>query len=154
MATGFGGTYKGTVVDNVDPLSENRLLVIVSEVSSETTWAKPVDTSFSGQLPAVGKEVVVQYEGGDSDYPVWQSSGTSAAGAGGHDGVYMATVVNNADPQGANRLEVTVPDVLGSEPAWATPSDPSVSALPGVGATVYVRFDGGNVDHPIWQSQQ
>jgi hypothetical protein len=32
MATGYGGTYKAVVMDNVDPMVQNRLMVSVPEV--------------------------------------------------------------------------------------------------------------------------
>jgi hypothetical protein len=31
--TGYGGTYRGTVIDNADPLMESRLRVLVPEIS-------------------------------------------------------------------------------------------------------------------------
>jgi hypothetical protein len=154
MATGHGGTYRGTVVDNVDPSMQNRLLIVVPEVNVEPGWAKPSVEPYAGQVPAVGAEVTVLFEAGDSDYPVWQSNAgpVSSSPAGRFVGVYRATVVDNIDPIQAGRLQITVPDALGYEPVWAirSPFLASDAPLPEVGSTVPVEFEGGDGDHPVW----
>jgi hypothetical protein len=155
VGTGYAGTYQGTVVDNIDPTMQNRLLVAVPEVSVEPGWAKPSIESYSGQVPAVGDEVAILFEGGDSDYPVWHTnlaSVSSGSPTGRYVGVYRATVIDNIDPMQTGRLQVSVPDALGYEPVWATRS-PSLgleSAMPEVGSTVSVQFEGGDANHPVW----
>lgn len=119
--SGYGGTYRGHVVDNVDPSGQNRLSVTVPDVGGTPMWAAPSDPSQVGQLPSVGDEVQVTFEGGDADHPVWQSSSaapasTGGGGGGGYGGVYQATVVDNVDPGQGDRLQVSVPDVLGESP--------------------------------------
>ena len=155
MATGYGGTYRGTVVDNIDPAAQNRLLVTVPEVSGDPAWAKPADTAYSGQLPGAGDEVTIMFEGGDSDYPVWQhptATGSPGPSTGGYQGVYQASVLDNMDPLDGKRLQVSVPDVTGQQPVWANPS-PSLGvdpALPEIGSAVWVQFEGGDANHPVW----
>jgi hypothetical protein len=157
VATGYGGTYRGTVVDNVDPTVENRLLVVVQDVNPEPAWAKPSDPSPPGQVPGIGEDVTVVFEGGDSDYPVWQHAGAMgsySASSAGYPGVYQASVINNVDPTQGNRLQVSVPEVLGEGPVWANPA-PSAgleSSLPEVGSTVWVQFEGGDINHPTWMN--
>lgn len=72
-------------------------------------------------------------------------------------GKYRGTVANNVDPQQMGRIQVRVPAVLGEgQMSWAMPCAPY--AGPGVGlfaipprdAKVWVEFEGGNPDHPIW----
>jgi uncharacterized protein involved in type VI secretion and phage assembly len=72
-------------------------------------------------------------------------------------GKYRGTVMNNIDPQQMGRLQVSVPAVLGDgRLSWAMPCVPF--AGPGVGfftippmdANVWVEFEGGNPDYPIW----
>ena len=74
----FIGKYRGTVVGNQDPENAGRLQVQVSDVSNvqTSTWALPA-ASFAGaqsgffSVPPVGANVWVEFEQGDSDYPVW-----------------------------------------------------------------------------------
>jgi hypothetical protein len=142
-------------VDNIDPTMQNRLLVLVQEVNVEPGWAKPSAAPYGGQVPAVGDEVAILFEGGDSDYPVWQSnlaSVSSGSATGRYVGAYRAAVIDNIDPMQTGRLQVSVPDVLGYEPVWATrsPSLGSDSTIPEVGSTVSVQFEGGDPNHPVW----
>ncbi|MDN3556269.1 phage baseplate assembly protein V [Halomonas maura] len=72
-------------------------------------------------------------------------------------GKYRGVVLNNVDPLQQGRLQVQVPDVAGLVPAsWAMPCVPlaglqnGMMALPVVGSGVWVEFEQGNPDHPIW----
>jgi uncharacterized protein involved in type VI secretion and phage assembly len=72
-------------------------------------------------------------------------------------GKYRGTVVNTLDPERLARLQAAVPDVLGTAPTtWAMPSIPfagpgaGVVALPPVGAGVWIEFEQGDPDYPIW----
>lgn len=72
-------------------------------------------------------------------------------------GKYRGMVLNNIDPMMQGRLQVQVPDVAGLMPAsWAMPCVPiaglqtGMVALPAIGAGVWVEFEQGNPDHPIW----
>lgn len=72
------GKYRGTVLNNVDPLGKGRLLVQVPDVAGLTpsTWAMPC-VPFAGPLngmyalPIIGSGVWVEFEQGDPDYPIW-----------------------------------------------------------------------------------
>ena len=150
MATGYGGTYKAIVIDNVDPMGENRLMVRVPDAGIESEWARPLAGS-SVTLPSVADEILVQFEGGDTDHPVWHTDGVAAPAAAHYPGVYRAVVVNNQDPMQSNRLQVQVPEVLGSDPVWATPP---TDLIPAVGGSIWVQFDGGDPDHPQWAGHE
>jgi uncharacterized protein involved in type VI secretion and phage assembly len=75
-------------------------------------------------------------------------------------GKYRGTVVNNIDPQQLGRLLVEVPDVLSLAPSsWAVPCIPLAGPtgtpmgayfVPPIGAGVWVEFEQGDPDHPIW----
>ncbi len=72
-------------------------------------------------------------------------------------GKYRGKVVNNVDPLQLGRVQVSVPAVLGcGRLSWALPSVPVAGdgtgffAVPPVDANVWVEFEGGDSDHPIW----
>ena len=72
-------------------------------------------------------------------------------------GKYRGLVLNNIDPMQMNRLMVQVPDVGGLIPAtWAMPCVPvagiqnGMVALPMIGSGVWVEFEQGDPDYPIW----
>jgi len=72
-------------------------------------------------------------------------------------GKYRGMVVSNVDPLQTGRLQLQVPDVLGNGlSTWAMPCVPfsgrqmGMWALPQVGAGVWVEFEKGDPDFPIW----
>jgi Type VI secretion system/phage-baseplate injector OB domain len=72
-------------------------------------------------------------------------------------GKYRGAVLDNYDPLGKARLRVSVPDVLGLLPSsWAMPCVPlaglqmGMFVVPPAGAGVWVEFEQGNPDNPIW----
>lgn len=74
-----------------------------------------------------------------------------------HFGKYRGVVLNNVDPMQQGRLQIQVPDVTGLAPAsWAMPCVPvaglqsGMVALPIIGSGVWVEFEQGNPDYPIW----
>jgi len=74
-----------------------------------------------------------------------------------HYGKYRGTVVNNIDPNRLGRLQVDVPAIYGTTTLnWAMPCVPYAGRdqgfymIPPVGANIWVEFEGGDIDHPIW----
>src|SRR5690242_1758528 len=71
-------------------------------------------------------------------------------------GKYRGKVVDNKDVNGLGQILVSVPDVLGQVELWAMPSvpyaGPSVGFffLPPVGANVWVEFEAGDPQFPVW----
>lgn len=72
-------------------------------------------------------------------------------------GKYRATVVNNVDPLNVGRIQVMIPDVSNYIPSsWAMPCVPYASkqagffAIPQVGDGVWIEFEQGDPDYPIW----
>lgn len=66
-------------------------------------------------------------------------------------GLYRATVVNNTDLQKRKRLQVQNTQLLGAILPWAEACLPYRSrAIPPVGTTVWLQFEAGNIDYPVW----
>ena len=72
-------------------------------------------------------------------------------------GKYRGTVVTNVDPEQRGRITAIVPDVLGMVPSsWALPCVPIAGkqqgtyVLPQIGAGVWIEFENGDANHPIW----
>lgn len=72
-------------------------------------------------------------------------------------GKYRGKVESNLDPLFSGRLQVSVPAVLGTVGlSWAMPCVPYAGPgvgfffIPPNGANVWVEFEGGDADYPIW----
>jgi uncharacterized protein involved in type VI secretion and phage assembly len=72
-------------------------------------------------------------------------------------GKYRGLVLNNVDPMRRGRLMIQVPDVSELAPStWAEPCFPcggmqfGIVGLPMVGAGVWVEYEQGDPDYPIW----
>ena len=72
-------------------------------------------------------------------------------------GKYRGTVFNNIDPLQIGRIQAIVPDVSGLLPSsWAMPCVPvagpgmGVFTVPPIGAGVWIEFERGDPDYPIW----
>ena len=74
----YYGKYRGTVINNVDPMQIGRIQVMVPDVSNVmlSSWAMPcapvagINTGMFA-LPLIGAGVWVEFEQGDPDYPIW-----------------------------------------------------------------------------------
>jgi uncharacterized protein involved in type VI secretion and phage assembly len=71
------GKYRGTVTDNADPTKRARLKIRVPAVLGDLeVWAMPC-VPYAGDkvgfyvLPEAGTGVWVEFEAGDSSYPIW-----------------------------------------------------------------------------------
>ena len=74
----FFGKYRGTVINNIDPMQLGRIQVMVPDVSGfiPTSWAMPCVPIAGKQMgtyvvPQIGAGVWVEFEQGDPDYPIW-----------------------------------------------------------------------------------
>ena len=72
-------------------------------------------------------------------------------------GKYRGTVMNNIDPMQMGRIQAIVPDVLGPIPtSFAMPCLPITGKqmgtfmMPQIGSGVWIEFEQGNPDYPIW----
>lgn len=72
-------------------------------------------------------------------------------------GKYRGIVTDVGDPNNQCRIRATVPAVLGEqECGWAMPASPFAGSghgfvmLPKVGSGVWIEFEAGRLDNPIW----
>ena len=72
-------------------------------------------------------------------------------------GKFRGTVVNNIDPRQMGRIQAIVPDVTGLSPSsWAMPCvavagiNMGLFTVPPVGAGVWIEYERGDADYPIW----
>jgi len=71
-------------------------------------------------------------------------------------GKYRGVVVNNVDPMQIGRVQVSLGDIGPIPTSWAEPCIPvaglnsGVFTVPPLGAGVWVEFEQGDPDHPIW----
>ncbi len=72
-------------------------------------------------------------------------------------GKYRGTVINNVDPMQIGRIQASVPDLAGFVPGtWAMPCLPmagintGVFTVPMIGSGVWIEFERGDPDYPIW----
>jgi len=72
-------------------------------------------------------------------------------------GKYRGTVINNVDPLQIGRIQAMVPDLAGFVPGtWAMPCLPvtginaGMFTVPMIGSGVWVEFERGDADYPIW----
>jgi uncharacterized protein involved in type VI secretion and phage assembly len=72
-------------------------------------------------------------------------------------GKYRGIVLNNIDPMQIGRIQAIVPDVSSVMPStWAMPCAPVGGiqhghfAVPPIGASVWIEFEQGDPDYPIW----
>jgi uncharacterized protein involved in type VI secretion and phage assembly len=74
----FYGKFRGTVMNNIDPMQLGRIMAIVPDVLGPvpTSWAMPCVPIAGKQMgtymiPQIGAGVWIEFEQGDPDYPIW-----------------------------------------------------------------------------------
>jgi uncharacterized protein involved in type VI secretion and phage assembly len=74
----YYGIYRGTVVNNIDPMQIGRIMALVPDAGGITpsSWAMPAVPLAGKQMgtfmvPQIGSGVWIQFEAGDADRPVW-----------------------------------------------------------------------------------
>ncbi|NVM94825.1 phage baseplate assembly protein V [Arthrobacter wenxiniae] len=72
-------------------------------------------------------------------------------------GKFRGTVVQNVDPQQMGRIQAIVPSATNVIPTtWAMPCVPftgrqsGVFVVPAIGSAVWIEYEQGDLDYPIW----
>jgi hypothetical protein len=88
---------------------------------------------------------------------LWEREEEDASPSQKYYGKYRGVVVNNVDPEQRGRLQAIVPDVSSVLPTnWAMPCFPvagiqtGIFAVPIIGSGVWIEFEQGDPDYPIW----
>lgn len=74
----FYSIYRAYVIDNLDPLNQNRLAVLIPEVGNLELWAIPRNqhgsngNGFRYLPPKVGDVVWITFEKGNPQMPLWE----------------------------------------------------------------------------------
>ncbi len=155
----FFGKYRGTVLNNIDPMQMGRLQASVPDVANvlPTSWALPCLPLGGIQagiftVPAIGASVWIEFEHGDPDYPIWtgcflghggRGAGARAAGASGdaadraadHDAEHAAHQ-RHAGADGRNPAQDDDPPPPPPPPAMISISDVGITISNGQGATI------------------
>lgn len=72
-------------------------------------------------------------------------------------GKYRGIVMNNVDPEQRGRIQAMAPDVTGfAISSWCLPALPigglqmGIFSPPMIGSGVWIEFEQGDIDYPIW----
>ena len=112
-----------------------------------------------GRRPAAGTGIGVRYRTGSGLTSVVLLQGRVVIDADWNEGanakvygVHRGVVLDNVDPLLARRLRVLVPDVTGDTGACAMACLPASSSaeLPSAGDQIWVAFESGDPDRPVW----
>jgi hypothetical protein len=77
----YYSSYRGIVIDNVDPKNRGRLVLTIPSISGSAIWAEPkgldgaLQTGFKWLTPKKGQIVWVEFQNGDFRYPLWSYHG-------------------------------------------------------------------------------
>ena len=80
----YYGKYRGTVVDNIDPVQLGRVMASVPAIPGAVLgWAMPctpfpVAGTTPLTIPPIDSGVWIEFEAGDVNYPVWSGCFWSA----------------------------------------------------------------------------
>lgn len=113
-----------------------------------------------GRRPPTGARTSVTYRSGSRYASVHMQEGRVVIDADWTDrsvgkacGIYRAVVVDATDPTGAGRLLVQLPGITGAASMWAMPCYPPAAlptAVPQAVSTVWVLFEEGDLERPVW----
>ena len=145
----YFGMYRGTVINNIDPMQIGRIQAMVPDVSKfvPTSWCMPC-VPLAGKLegtymlPQIGAGVWIQFEQGDPDFPVWMGGFWGAFRRGACSGTGAP-----ADPAGADdRLpdDLAAPDDAQRRPPLPMEVPVPPPAPPGTGGIVLRSPTGGD----------
>lgn len=156
----YFGKYRATVVNNVDPMQQGRIQVLVPDVSgvAPSSWAMPCVPVAGMQMgfyspPQIGSGVWVEFEQGDPDYPIWVGGFWGTAAEVPSTALIVPPVVPGITMQTTGQNSIQISDVPGPtggimiktvSGAMISVSDVGITITNGKGATI--TMTGPTVD--------
>ena len=144
----FFGKYRGTVINNIDPMQTGRIMAQVPAVSQllPTTWCMPcypIAGTGSGMsfIPQLKSGVWIEFEGGDPDYPIW----TGCFYGAGAERPTAAAASNPASPSIVFQSQLTHSIVISDVPP--TPATGGIILKSLSGASIIVNDSGIYMDN-------
>jgi hypothetical protein len=156
----YYGIYRGTCYDNNDPENKNRITLTCPQVlaSGISNWAYPVNpvtgnANHLDHLPHLAADVAALL----NTHSTHTISGTTGTGGSpNHTHSFSTTASHSAHSGNSNKLthaHVTSTDALdndGSE-LGKTPAEHTYHReVPDLGQGVWVMFEGGDSNFPLW----
>ncbi|MCI5146222.1 MAG: baseplate assembly protein [Candidatus Electrothrix sp. AR3] len=143
--TKYYGKYRGTVFNNIDPEQRGRIMAIVPDVFGiiPTSWAMPCVPIAGKQqgtfiVPQLGAGVWIEFEQGDSDYPIWTGGFWGSALE-----VPTLALVPPAIPPGENLvIQTTGQNTVALSDSAPTPLTGGVVLKSTTGASIVVNDSG------------
>ena len=159
----FYGIYRGVCVDNEDPDSANRIRLKVPQVlhTNVTNRAYPClpvtdNAEHLDHIPHLASEVAALL----NTHATHTISGTTGAGpsypSGTHTHTFSATASHDAHAGNSNQLlhpHITSTDLLdkdGSELGNTAAEHTYHRKIPNINQGVWVMFEGGDPNFPVW----
>ncbi|MGD0730590.1 MAG: phage baseplate assembly protein V [Terracidiphilus sp.] len=146
----YYGKYRGTVIENIDPMQIGRIMAMIPDVLGETpsSWALPCVPAAGVQagcfvVPAIGSQVWMEFERGEPDYPIWTGGFWGLAAE-----VPALAIDPPAIPPGQNIvLQTTGQNVLAISDAPGSPAGGGIVLKAASGALIVVNETGIYIDN-------
>ena len=162
MTNKFYGIYRGVCVDNEDPEDMNRIRLKVPQVlhTNVTNWAFPClpitsHANHLDHLPHLASEVASLLTT-HSSHSISGTTGSALSGANAHTHSFSASASHSAHSGTNGELthahgEITDPlDKDGSENGGDALEHTLHRELPSINQGVWVMFEGGDPNFPVW----
>ena len=143
--TRYYGKYRGTVVENIDPMQIGRIMAQVPAVlgTTSSSWAMPCVSAAGTQagcfiVPPIGSQVWMEFEAGNPDNPIWTGGFWGQVSE-----IPVLASAPQAIPPGQNIvLQTTGQNVILLSDADPTPASGGILLKSASGATIRVNSTG------------
>ena len=155
----FCGVYRGVCFDNADPENKNRIKVQVPQIlgESSTDWAWPITpvtntANHLDHLPHLASEVAALLS--NHTFTVSGTTGSGGAPSHSHAVSFPQTITHS----GKSGTKLTHDHEISTDPLEKDGSEDGNPAaehtyhrsIPEVGSGVWVMFEGGDPNFPVW----